>query len=170
MSEGHCGDGVRPHTSPKRQRVETANQVPTRWRFGLVKAQPPVLFGGKGTDGQAILGTRERSEGLDQLFDRRAFFQVESGPAARVEIGAVERDAEVAIDGGRQIAGCDGTLFDLSAVAFRGSNDLAMTQAAASQRHRHYDRPVVAAVAAPLRADLRRAAKLAHRQHQYVVE
>ena len=51
-----------------------------------------------------------------------------------------------------------------------GADHLPVPQPAAGQRHRHHDRPVVAAVGAALRAHLRRAAELAHRDHQHVVE
>ena len=92
------------------------------------------------------------------------------GSPAGVEVGRVEWDLHVVVDGCREVARRDGAFFDLAAISFRRSNDLAMAKTAPRHAHRHDDRPMVAAVHAILSSHIWRAAKFAHRDDQRVVE
>lgn len=89
---------------------------------------------------------------------------------AGVVVGRVERDAEVAVNGGCQVARCDWAFGRVSAVLFGRADHLTVSQAAAGHAHGHDGWPVIAAVRAALSAHDRRSAELAHRNHQAVVE
>src|SRR4051794_32091795 len=75
---------------------------------------------------------RSRSDRSTQLVDRLPIVLDDvAGAAAVVEIGGVQRDAEVTIDRGGQVAGSDGPVLDVAAVALGGADHLAMTVSAA---------------------------------------
>ena len=99
-----------------------------------------------------------------------AAFDDEAWAATIVEVGDVARDTHVLEDCCGQVAGCHRAFLDLTGIAFRCTDDLTVSQASPSNRHRHYDRPMVAAVGTPLSADLRRSTELAHRKDEYVLE
>ena len=80
--------------------------------------------------------------------------------------GGVEGHAEVMVDGRREIPGGHRALVDFTAIPGGGTDDLPVSEAAASHDHRHDHRPVVAAVGAALGAQLRGPAELAHGDDQ----
>src|SRR5690606_40497248 len=61
-------------------------------------------------------------------------------------------------------------MLNLTAVTLGCADDLTVSQTAAGHNHRHNFWPVIAAIGAALRTDLRRAPELAHGNDQHLVE
>ena len=57
-----------------------------------------------------------------------------------------------------------------TAVAFGGTDHLPVLQASSGQCHGHHDWPMIAAVAAALRTHVRRPTKLAHGDHEHIIQ
>ena len=94
----------------------------------------------------------------------------DSRTSAVVEVGNIAGNSHVMKEGRGEIARSHGTFFNLTCVAVRGTDDLSMPKSPSRDRHRHHDRTVIAPVGTTLRANFRCSAKLAHRQHEDVVE
>src|SRR6185436_16738251 len=92
--------------------------------------------------------------GLDQFSYRRAVLDDEHRPALVVEVGRIQRDAEVMINRRRDVARRDGPFGNFAAIPRAGADDLTVPKSSASHAHRHHVRPVVAAVRAVLCAEL----------------
>src|SRR5262245_5363607 len=106
----------------------------------------------------------------EELSNRPTVLDDRAGAADGVEVGGVERDAHVVVDGRREVGGGDRVVLAVAAVALGGADDLAVPEAAAGQGHRHDGVPVVAAVGAPLGPHHGGAPELAHGNDQGVIE
>src|SRR5260221_10229504 len=72
------------------------------------------------------------------LFPYTTLFR-STGPAARFEVGGVERNPHVAVDGGGKVAGRDGALLDVAAVLLGGADHLARSEEHTSELQSHSD-------------------------------
>ena len=105
-----------------------------------------------------------------ELGQRGAAFHDVTRTAAGIEIRRVGGNAHVMIQRRCQIARSDRAILDLSTVGFGGADHLTVAEAASGHEHRHADRPMVPPVGAVLSPHLRRAAELAHGDHQHIID
>src|SRR6266478_5457163 len=96
----------------------------------LVDSKPPVAplpsTNSSATDAPAS----------EELGDRPAVLDDGPGASDGVEVGGVEGDAHVVVDGRREVGGGDRVVLDVAAIALGGPRDLAMQKAAPRHRHR----------------------------------
>src|SRR5262249_32045624 len=78
-----------------------------------------------------------RSSHSAEFCDRPTVVDDRAGPADRVEISGIERDAHVAVNRGREVGWGDGAFLDVAAVGFGGADDLAVPEPSAGQGHGH---------------------------------